>query len=139
MKTINVETVAQMCHVANVVYSNACTGLMMQQKSWDELGIGEKKGRIEAIRKISSGEIMAPRQNHDAWMKARRAEGWVYGVTKDEDNKTHPCLVDYDELPEEQRVKDDIFFSIIFGLLEREVEILFPEEENMDAPSVKEE
>ena len=129
MKTISIETVAQMCHVANIVYANSNCELKMLQKPWEELGAGEKNGRINAIRKIASGEIQTPRQSHEAWMKDRRAAGWVYGVTKDEDNKTHPCLVEYEELPEEQRVKDDIFFSIVYGLLERDVKILFDEPE----------
>ena len=131
MKTIDITTVAQMCHAANVIYANSNCELKMPQKDWKDLGEGAKNGMEKAIEKIMSGEIMTPREAHDSWMKDRRAAGWVYGVTKDEDNKTHPDLVEYDELPDEQKVKDDIFFSIVFGLIERDVFIRY----NDDAPA----
>ena len=129
MKTISIETVAQICHAANVIFSNSCCELKVPQTEWEKLGEGIKKKMISAIDKIQSGEISTPLEAHNNWMRDRRAAGWVWGLTKDEVNKTHPCLVEYEELPEDERIKDDIFFSIVYGLLERDVEILFPEPE----------
>ena len=39
---------------------------------------------------------------HEVWAKARMDEGWTYGEKRDDIHKKHPCLVPYDELPEEE-------------------------------------
>lgn len=42
---------------------------------------------------------------HDVWAAGRFADGWTKGPRNDE-NKTHPCLVPYDELTEEEKEYD---------------------------------
>ncbi len=57
-------------------------------------------------------EILAPlaekmaRQVHITWMQGRLDEGWTFGPVRDDRLKTHPCLVEYDELPEREREYD---------------------------------
>jgi hypothetical protein len=43
---------------------------------------------------------------HDAWAAQRLAEGWQYGPKRDDDRKTHPCLIPYGELPENEKDYD---------------------------------
>ena len=43
---------------------------------------------------------------HELWAKARMDEGWTYGEKRDDIHKKHPCLVPYDELPEEEKEYD---------------------------------
>ena len=43
---------------------------------------------------------------HEVWAKARIDEGWTYGEKRDDIHKKHPCLVPYDELPEEEKAYD---------------------------------
>ena len=43
---------------------------------------------------------------HEVWAKARMDEGWTYGEKRDYIHKKHPCLVPYDELPEEEKEYD---------------------------------
>ena len=43
---------------------------------------------------------------HEVWAKARIDEGWTYGEKRDDIHKKHPCLVPYDELPEEEKEHD---------------------------------
>lgn len=50
-------------------------------------------------------ELMA-RNVHEVWAEARISQGWVYGERRDDIQKTHPCLVPYDELPEEEKDYD---------------------------------
>ena len=40
------------------------------------------------------------RNVHENWALERISEGWVYGPERNENLKQHPCLVDYDSLPE---------------------------------------
>lgn len=46
------------------------------------------------------------RQVHITWMQGRLDEGWTYGAVRDDRLKTHPCLTDYDDLPESEREYD---------------------------------
>ncbi len=43
---------------------------------------------------------------HDTWTAGRIEEGWSYGKVRDDNHKTTPCLVPYDELPEEEKEYD---------------------------------
>lgn len=46
------------------------------------------------------------RNVHDNWALGRIKDGWTYGSQRDDANKKHPCLVDYDELPENEKEYD---------------------------------
>lgn len=43
---------------------------------------------------------------HEVWAKNRLAEGWTYGTVRDDTKKQTPCLVPYEELPEEEKAYD---------------------------------
>ena len=43
---------------------------------------------------------------HEVWAQTRIEQGWTYGVERNDALKHHPCLVPYEELPEEERVYD---------------------------------
>ena len=45
---------------------------------------------------------------HAAWMDARKAEGWTYGPKRNDETKQSPCLVPYDDLPENEKAYDYI-------------------------------
>ena len=46
------------------------------------------------------------RNVHDVWAQGRIAEGWTYGEERDDKQKTHPCLVPYEALPDAEREYD---------------------------------
>jgi ryanodine receptor 2 len=43
---------------------------------------------------------------HDVWAETRIRQGWTYGTERNDALKTHPCLVPYEELPEEEKEYD---------------------------------
>jgi len=43
---------------------------------------------------------------HEVWAKSRMDQGWTYGPTRDDAQKKHPCLIPYEELPEEEKEYD---------------------------------
>ena len=43
---------------------------------------------------------------HEVWAQSRISQGWVYGEERNDDMKTHPCLVPYEELPEIEKAYD---------------------------------
>ena len=43
---------------------------------------------------------------HEVWAETRIKQGWTYGEQRNDELKTHPCLVPYEDLPEEEKVYD---------------------------------
>lgn len=43
---------------------------------------------------------------HDVWALGRMKQGWTYGAKRDDDAMTHPCLVPYTDLPEDEKEFD---------------------------------
>jgi ryanodine receptor 2 len=50
-------------------------------------------------------EVLAE-HNHEVWAEQRIRDGWMHGTHRDDDQKTHPCLVRYGDLPEEEKDYD---------------------------------
>ena len=38
---------------------------------------------------------------HEVWAQNRMEQGWTYGVERSDSLKQHPCLIPYDELPDD--------------------------------------
>ncbi len=60
---------------------------------------------------------MLGEQCHEVWAKQRRGEGWIYGPFRDDIHKTNPCLVPYEDLPQEEREVDLKMVEIIIKTL----------------------
>ena len=54
---------------------------------------------------LELAELLA-KNTHDIWAKARMEEGWSFGPVRSDEKKTNPCLVPYDELPEQEKEYD---------------------------------
>lgn len=52
---------------------------------------------------------------HDMWVRDRKAEGYLRGEMN-EDERTHPDLLRYEELPAEKRQADTLFATIVRAL-----------------------
>lgn len=49
---------------------------------------------------------MIAKNVHEVWSAGRMAEGWTYGEERNDVEKTHPCLVPYEELSEAEKEYD---------------------------------
>ncbi len=54
---------------------------------------------------LELSEILA-KNVHDNWAKERIKQGWKYGEKRDDMKKETPCLVEYEKLPEEEKLYD---------------------------------
>ena len=43
---------------------------------------------------------------HEVWAVTRIKQGWTYGEQRNDELKTHPCIVPDEDLPEEEKVYD---------------------------------
>lgn len=107
--------IAKICHEANAAYCRSIGDF--SQPTWAEAPGWQKISALTGVQKIADAEITRPEQSHESWMEQKHAEGWVYGEVKDPETKTHPCMVAFDELPEDQQMKDVIFFTVARALL----------------------
>jgi len=83
------------------------------QPEWDEAPTWQRSSAMSGVRAALSNPEQTPEDSHKGWLKEKMDDGWVYGEEKDPAEKTHPCMVDYEELPEEQQAKDHIFLGIV--------------------------
>lgn len=106
------EKIARVCHEANRVLQSE----FGEQVSlpWYALDEESQRSVIDGVLNAQSGAT--PEQSHENWVRFKEEHGWIWGAKKDLELKTHPCLVPYSELPEIQRVKDELFTSIVNAL-----------------------
>lgn len=43
---------------------------------------------------------------HETWAQERIRQGWTYGEKRDDALKHHPCLITYEDLPEDEKQYD---------------------------------
>ena len=43
---------------------------------------------------------------HEIWAQERINQGWTYGEKRNDVLKQHPCLIAYEDLPDEEKVYD---------------------------------
>lgn len=114
MDQLTIMYMAKACHEANRVWCQANND--DSQEHWDE---AEQWQRDSAIKGVEF-RVQNPDAGHDAqhnsWMKEKTDAGWIYGEAKNADQKTHPCIVPFDQLPEFQRKKDSLFCAIVDAL-----------------------
>ena len=107
--------IAQIVHEANRAY---CQTLGDEsQVPWDNAPEWQRESAVKGIRGIQDGSITKPEQSHESWLAEKQRTGWKYGPVKNVEAKEHPCFVPYAELPQEQQVKDAIYFAIVRACL----------------------
>jgi hypothetical protein len=111
---VKVEDVARVCHEANKAL---CITLKdFSQLPWNLAEEWQRQSAINGVLfALDNPEAPASAQ-HDSWLADKERDGWKYGEVKDAEKKEHPCIVAYEELPEEQKAKDYLFKAIVNSL-----------------------
>lgn len=107
-----VERCAYAAHEVNRVYARAIGE--KAQKPWHGVSPEQVKSVRSGVRLVFAGK--QPDELHAAWLEMKKAAGWTYGPEKDEEKKTHPCLLPYSQLPSRQRVKDKLFRDVVLAM-----------------------
>lgn len=103
--------IASVCHEVNRSYCEALGDL--SQKPWIEAPQWQRDSAVAGVRLHLESPWVGPEASHNSWMAAKFDAGWIYGPEKNEERKTHPCLVPFAELPREQQAKDFIFRAVV--------------------------
>ena len=99
--------IAEFCHEVNRSYCKMVGDT--PQVPWDELPQELKASVITAIRYVQESPNVTPKEMHEKWMDDKKKNGWKFGDDKDIENKKHPCMRPFEELPIWQKHKDDLF------------------------------
>ena len=102
-----VEFIAMSAHTAIAKYRES----IGQEKyvHWRELSEELKNSSKKGVQFWLDNPDKTARDQHIQWCVSKQEDGWSYGEIKDVNNKKHPCLVEYEALPEIERKKDEIF------------------------------
>jgi len=116
----NVLKIAKACHEVNRAYCHATEATW--PRSWEAAPEDQRLSAIAGVEAHLDNPTQSPADCHALWLATKLGQGWKYGEVKDLQAKTHPCMVDYNLLPKQQRAKDFLFTAVVRQL----AEILMP-------------
>lgn len=108
--------IAQVCHEANRAFCESIGDT--SQKPWAEAEQWQRDSAISGVAFALSNPCAQPSAQHEAWLADKERAGWKVGPVKDADKKEHPCMVPYEDLPVEQRLKDHLFRAVVRAFVE---------------------
>ena len=76
----------------------------METKTYTPQPIDTKD--IELPKELETLVEQMSKNVHDVWSETRIQQGWKYGVQRNDELKTHPCLVPYEKLPDSEKEYD---------------------------------
>jgi len=112
---MNIIDIAKVAHEANKAYCQTIGD--HSQPVWERASEEHKESYINGVANILQNPNLPNSIGHESWLQEKLSKGWVYGEFKDEEKKTHPCIVPYGDLPKEQQAKDALFGAVVRALL----------------------
>jgi hypothetical protein len=111
---VTVHDIAKVCHEVNRAYCEALGDVT--QPAWEQAPDWQRASAVAGVAAHLLDSSLTPRESHELWMAEKQRTGWRYGPVKDANANTHPCMVPFDDLPPEQRVKDYLFRAVVRAL-----------------------
>lgn len=110
---MNFELIAKICHDVNRLW--CAMNEDYSQVPWSDAEDWQKSSALQGVEFIVANPDAGDSALHDAWTDSKIADGWVFGIEKDAELKTHPYLVEFEELPQHQQFKDALFRTIVLS------------------------
>ena len=109
MEPTEIVAIAIACHQQNKAWCEAHGD--NSQADWTDAPDWQRSSAVLGVKGVLNGNT--PEQSHESWLETKVGDGWVFGKLKDADKKTHPCMVSYAELPDQQKAKDHLFVAMV--------------------------
>lgn len=109
------DAICRVAHEANAAFCRSIGD--DSQPSWDQAPDWQKDSCKSGVEAIIGNPLLTPEESHQNWLAYKKNEGWVYGEVKDPSKKEHPCMVPYEDLPAEDKVKDYLFRNVVLSFL----------------------
>ena len=103
--------IARVCHEVNRAFCESFGDT--SQVAWADAPQWKRDSAYNGVRFVIDNPDAGDSAQHDAWMAEKAAAGWTYAEVKDDEAKTHPCMVPFDQLPPEQQAKDRLFRAVV--------------------------
>lgn len=107
------EQIVRVVHAANIAMQEIW-GDDMPSVPWAWEPREQRRIVLAGLSRVRQGGLDA-RENHQLWLEDKRRQGWTPGE-KDPEAKTHPDLLDWEDLSQEARDKAELFVAIIRAL-----------------------
>jgi hypothetical protein len=101
LKMGKAEFIAKVRHIAWISYQIAAG-----QPYNEEINADQMNSLLDGIEYLEKNPEATAEANHENWVRMKKEQGWKYGKVKDFEEKTHPDLIPYDQLPEIEKRKD---------------------------------
>ncbi len=108
------EQIARVAHEANRAYCETMGDY--SQLPWLQAEEWQRDSALAGVEFALAHPDLPASAQHEAWLKDKQTAGWIYGPVKDAAFKRHPCMVAYEDLPVEQRLKDALFKGVVNAL-----------------------
>jgi hypothetical protein len=112
--SLEVVQIAFVCHQANKAWCLANDD--KTQKHWFEAEHSQRQSAIKGVEFRLENPNAGHDAQHNSWLEEKVNDGWVFGEFKASEDKTHPCFVPFEQLPEFQKKKDALFCAIVDSL-----------------------
>lgn len=109
------EQIAEVCHEANRAITKHAKDVPVQPP-WDDSPAEMTVGCVNGVKWRMAHRDAPASAQHEEWMRAKLADGWIFGSVKDAAAKTHPALIPYADLPSAVKAKDAVFTAIVLAL-----------------------
>lgn len=116
---VTAEDIARVVHAANRELQ-IVQGDPVPSPPWDEAPDYQAREATAGVKEVMRNPDLTAEQSHELWVDRMRTDGWTYGEVKDPQQKTHPTLLPFAELPIEQQLKDRLFIAIVRALAPQE-------------------
>ena len=115
MNYLTVEDIAETAYEVNRAYCAVLGDLSFGP--WNEAPAWQKETCVNGVLFHLHNQEATPAASHESWLDEKVNTGWKWGAVKDPEKKEHPCMVPFENLPQEQQMKDHIFRAVCRSLI----------------------
>ena len=106
-----IELLARLSHEVNRAYCKTIGDT--NHAPWEATPPEIQDSVRNGVRLLLENYTLTPAEMHEHWYKYKKQQGWRLGPVKDFEKKEHPAMVHYDQLPPEQRARDELFRTVV--------------------------
>lgn len=108
---MKIEELAHIAHEANLAFKSIIGETNLEH--WPLIPESQRNSIINGVKFLIDNPEATVEDSHQNWFDYKKEKGWKFGYEIDFSKKTHPCMLPYSLLPEEQKKKDELFMAII--------------------------
>jgi len=111
--------VMKIAHIAYEVNAAFCRSLGdNSQPAWEDAEEWQRKKFINGVIFHLHDPEATPGAIHENWLIQKEGDGWGFGEVRDPENKEHPSMLPFVDLPMEQKAKEYIFAQLVRSVAE---------------------